>query len=85
MKKILSLLTLMLITTCLFAQNITLTGKVKDKNGEILIGAVILEKGTTNGTITDVDGNYKITIPADAVVECSMLGFRQPKGERRAT
>ncbi|MBQ5404036.1 MAG: TonB-dependent receptor [Bacteroidales bacterium] len=76
MKKILSLLTLMLITTCLFAQNITLTGKVKDKNGEILIGAVILEKGTTNGTITDVDGNYKITIPADAVVECSMLGFR---------
>lgn len=76
MKKILSLLTLMLITTCLFAQNITLTGKVKDKNGEILIGAVVLEKGTTNGTITDVDGNYMIIIPADAVVECSMLGFR---------
>ncbi|MBQ5540518.1 MAG: TonB-dependent receptor, partial [Bacteroidales bacterium] len=75
MKKILSLLTLMLMTTCLFAQKITLKGTVADKNGEILIGAVVLEKGTTNGTITDVDGNYTITVSEGAVMECSMLGF----------
>ena len=65
----------MLMTTCLFAQKITLKGTVADKNGEILIGAVVLEKGTTNGTITDVDGNYTITVTEGAVMECSMLGF----------
>lgn len=63
------------MTTCLFAQKITLKGTVADKNGEILIGAVVLEKGTTNGTITDVDGNYTITVSEGAVMECSMLGF----------
>lgn len=65
----------MLLTTCLFAQRITLKGTVADKNGEILIGAVVLEKGTTNGTITDVDGNYTISVQEGAVMECSMLGF----------
>ena len=36
-------------------------GTVKDKNGEPLIGVSIMEKGTTNGTVTDLDGNYTLT------------------------
>ena len=41
------------------AQNVTVKGTVKDKTGETVIGASVVEKGnTTNGTITDIDGNY---------------------------
>lgn len=46
----------------IFAQNITITGSVKDESGEGLIGVSVLQKGTTNGTVTDVNGNYSITI-----------------------
>ena len=45
-----------LFTTQSFAQNITITGTVKDQSGEPLIGVNVMEKGTTNGSITDMDG-----------------------------
>ena len=44
----------------------TITGKVTDENGEGLPGVNILVKGTTTGTITDIDGNYKLSVPDDA-------------------
>ena len=44
-----------------YAQNKTITGVVKDQTGEPLIGVNVMEKGTTNGTITDVDGKYSVT------------------------
>ncbi len=65
----------MLMATCLFAQTVALTGTVKDQNGDAVIGAVILEQGTNNGTITDLDGHYKITVQQGATIECSMMGF----------
>lgn len=65
----------MLISVSLFAQKITLSGTVKNKSGETLIGAVILEKGTSNGTITDVDGQYKLDVSNPAIIQCSMLGY----------
>jgi iron complex outermembrane receptor protein len=40
----------------------TITGKVQDANGEPLIGASVLERGTSNGTITDFDGNFVLTV-----------------------
>lgn len=47
----------------LSAQTITVTGNVKDTTGEPIIGASIVEKGnTTNGTITDLDGNFSIKV-----------------------
>ena len=47
------------------AQTITLNGNVKDTTGEPIIGASIVEKGnTTNGTITDLDGNFSLKVPA---------------------
>lgn len=54
---------LTLLITCLvplysLAQTIQLTGTVTDTKGETLIGASVLEKGTTNGCITDIDGNF---------------------------
>ncbi len=44
------------------AQTKTLTGTVKDANQEPLIGVSIVEKGTSNGTITDLDGNFSIKV-----------------------
>ena len=45
-----------------------MTGKVVDTKGEPIIGANVVVKGTTNGTITDFDGNFSIEAPANAVL-----------------
>lgn len=60
----------------LTAQNLTVTGTVTDgTNGETLIGASVIQKGTTNGVITDYDGNFTISVPANAVLEVSYVGY----------
>ncbi len=54
---------LLMIPPEIYAQSITVKGNVKDSNGEAIIGASILEKGNqTNGTITDLDGNFSLTL-----------------------
>jgi len=59
-----------------FAQKKTITGNVSDNNGEIIIGATLLEKGTSNGTITDADGNFQLTDAAEtAVLIVSLVGY----------
>ena len=59
------------------AQTITLNGNVKDTTGEPIIGASIVEKGnTTNGTITDLDGNFSLKVPANATVIISYIGMK---------
>lgn len=58
-------------------QNRTITGKVFDKMGEPIIGANVLVKGTTNGTITDIDGNFKLEdVPEGAILQISYIGFK---------
>ena len=51
-------------------------GKVVDVNGEPVIGATIKEVGTSNGTVTDVDGNFTINTQADATLEVSFIGYQ---------
>ena len=58
-----------------FAQNLRVTGKVLDELGEGLIGAGVVVKGTTNGTITDLDGNFSITVPRGTTLEISCVGY----------
>jgi len=54
----------------------SISGQVTDEFGEVLIGATIVQKGTTNGNITDIDGNYSIVlIPGERILECSYTGF----------
>lgn len=53
----------------------TVTGAVLDENDEPVIGANIVEKGTTNGTVTDVDGKFTISVPANAVLQISYIGY----------
>jgi TonB-linked SusC/RagA family outer membrane protein len=52
-----------------------ITGVVNDEHGEPVIGANILEKGTTNGTVTDVDGKFSLTVEEDAVLQVSFIGY----------
>lgn len=73
-----ALLTLLvaLISLSVSAQNVTVKGTVKDKTGETVIGASVVEKGnTSNGTITDIDGNYTISVPANATIVFSYVGM----------
>ena len=53
-----------------------ITGKVTDQNGEPVIGASVVEKGTTNGIMTDIDGNFTLEVGDTAVVQISYIGYR---------
>lgn len=56
---------------------IQVRGKVVDANGETIIGASVLEKGTTNGTVTDIDGLFYLTVSsAKAELEISYIGYK---------
>lgn len=57
------------------AKSKKITGVVKDPNGEPVIGANVMEKGTTNGTITDMDGRFSLEASDDAVLLISYIGY----------
>lgn len=65
------------MTGAVFAQRATIKGNIVDENGEPIIGANILVKGTTNGTITDIDGNYQLEVEnaRNSVLEISYIGY----------
>jgi TonB-linked SusC/RagA family outer membrane protein len=56
-------------------QKKTITGRITDQNGEPIIGANIIEKGTTNGTVTDVNGNFSFQIDPQAYIQVSYIGY----------
>lgn len=65
-----------MISLSVSAQNVTVKGTVTDKTGETVIGASVVEKGnTSNGTITDIDGNYTISVPSNATLVFSYVGM----------
>ncbi len=73
MKKHTYLLFLFLATVT-FAQQ-SVTGTISDESGEPLIGATILEKGTSNGTVSDFNGNFEINVSDDAMLLISYTGY----------
>lgn len=64
------------ISLNLSAQTITVTGNVKDTTGEPIIGASVLEKGTSNGAITDFDGNFKLNLSSNSTLVFSYIGMK---------
>ncbi len=58
-----------------FAQNLTVTGTVTDELGEPMIAVSVIEKGTQNGVMTDIDGKYEIHTKPGAVLEYSYIGY----------
>lgn len=66
-----------MISSVAFAQKITVTGIVTDaSNGEPVIGATVHEKGTMNGVTTNLDGNYSISVPKNAILVFSSIGYQ---------
>jgi hypothetical protein len=59
-----------------FSQQKTVSGNVTDENGLPLPGATVIEQGTNNGTTTDFDGNYSITVELSSLLEVSYVGYK---------
>ena len=57
-------------------QKKSVSGIIKDAKGEPIIGASIAEKGTTNGTITDLDGKFSLNVAPEAVLQITYIGFK---------
>lgn len=78
---------IILPTLSVWGQNATITGKVVDPKGESLVGVSVLEQGTTNGTVTDMNGRYSIVIQKDSSpLRFSYMGFDNQEivpGKRR--
>lgn len=77
----------MLLPMCMFAQQITVQGVVKDQTGETVIGASVMEKGTTNGTITGIDGDFSLNMSPNGTLVVSFVGYKtqevQVKGQKQ--
>lgn len=77
----------MLLPMCMFAQQITVQGVVKDQTGETVIGASVMEKGTTNGTITGIDGDFSLNMSPNGALVVSFVGYKtqevQVKGQKQ--
>lgn len=70
---LLSLLLMIPVWVC--AQNITVKGTVKDTSGESMPGVNVLQVGTTNGIITDINGQYQMSVPSNAKLTFSFIGY----------
>lgn len=74
MKRVLLSSALLLVSTLTFAQS-KVSGTVKDANGEPLIGVSVMEVGTNNGAVTDINGNYTLNVKPGAKLKFSYIGF----------
>lgn len=74
MKRVLLSSALLLVSTLTFAQS-KVSGTVKDANGEPLIGVSVMEVGTNNGAVTDINGNYTLNVKPGAKLKLSYIGF----------
>ncbi|MBE6242386.1 MAG: TonB-dependent receptor [Bacteroidales bacterium] len=76
MRKYLTMVVLLIMSIPMFAQQHSVKGTVVDQNGQPIIGMTVMEQGTQNGTTTDIDGNYQITLSSGgAVLEFTALGY----------
>lgn len=66
-------------------QKVTISGLVKDNTKLPAIGASVVELGTSNGTITDVDGNFSLTVPVNATIQVSYIGYKTKKVKVNST
>lgn len=74
-QRLLPIIILLLAGMNAWAQTKQVSGVVTDGTGETVIGASVLEKGTTNGTITDLDGKFILTVNDNAVLQISYVGY----------
>ena len=75
-KALLMLITGLCMSLSVFAQQITVKGVVKDPTGEPVIGANVIIKGTTNGTVTDIDGQFILAASKGDILSVSFIGYK---------
>ena len=75
MKRFASLILALGLSLVAMAQNATLKGVVRDAANQPVIGAFVVEQGTSNGTMTGVDGDFSLTTRRGANVEISCIGY----------
>ncbi len=73
-KKTLLSMMLLIVSTVMYAQT-EASGTVIDETGEGVIGATVMEKGTSNGTVTDLDGNFNLKVAAGATIVITYIGY----------
>jgi TonB-linked SusC/RagA family outer membrane protein len=76
LKRFLLSIMLLAVGTMMYAQQQEITGSVVDPSGEGVIGATVMVKGTSNGTITDFDGNFTIKVGEGDILTISYIGFQ---------
>ena len=75
MKRLILSFSMLLLCTIMYAQE-AITGTVVDASGEPIIGATVMEKGTSNGTVTDFDGNFKLKVQAGKMLVVTYVGYK---------
>ena len=75
-RQVLVCLAALAVPATLMAQSQKVHGTVKDATGEPVMGATVMQQGTSNGTVTDLDGHFTITVPADGSLTFSYMGFK---------
>ena len=75
-EKFLTLLLALFVSMAAFAQNVTYSGSVLDQQGEPIIGASVVVKGSTTGSVTDLDGNFTLVAAPNATLEISYVGYK---------
>ncbi len=75
LKTCLATLAIVLLAGPMWAQNVNVTGKVTDRNGDPLMGVYVLVQGSTTGVTTEINGSYSISAPANGTLKYSFMGF----------
>ena len=84
MKKFAIILMLMLCTIGFVSAQRTISGRVNDPKGEPMVGASVVVKGTTTGVTTDLDGQYRLTVPAAGTAkDCMALAGEKPNEQNQ--
>lgn len=75
LKKFIGIVAVLAVSISVSAQNVTVKGNIKDASGAPVIGATVMQSGTNNGTVTDLDGNYQISVPSNASLTFTCIGY----------
>lgn len=73
--RLLLLFVALLVSTMSFAQNKLYSGTVVDSQGEPIIGASVVQQGTSQGSVTDIDGNFKVSVAPGSTLIVSYIGY----------
>lgn len=75
LKRLIASALMLMACTIIYAQKIEVSGTVVDQTGEAIVGATVMEKGVGNGTVTDIDGHFKMSCNEEAVLVVSYIGY----------